>query len=40
MCMESPEVWERVVGHKMHPTELLQQMSNRVSELSNKIITT
>lgn len=36
MCMESPEVWERLVGHKMTPVELYNQMSSRVSLLSNR----
>ena len=34
LCMETPEVWERVVGHKMTPSELYFQMSRRISELS------
>lgn len=36
MCMESPEVWERLVGHKMTPVELYNQMSSRVALLSNR----
>ena len=36
ICMESPDVWERVVGHKMKPSELFTQMSNRITELTIK----
>ena len=32
LCMETPEVWERVVGHKIQPMELYNQMCKRVSE--------
>ena len=31
LCMETPEVWERVVGHKIKPGEIFAQMSKRVS---------
>ena len=36
LCMETPEVWERIVGHKMTPTELFEQMSQRVSEMASR----
>ncbi len=32
LCMETPEVWERVVGHKMQPNELYNLMCNKISE--------
>lgn len=33
MCMETPEVWERVVGHKVAKDELLKLMQSRISKL-------
>ena len=36
LCMETPEVWERVVGHKMKPSDLYFQMCHRISLLSKR----
>ena len=34
LCMETPEVWERVVGHKMKTSDLYFQMCHRISDMS------
>lgn len=36
MCMESLDVWERLVGHKVTPVELYNLMSERIIKLNIK----
>ena len=33
ICMETPDVWERIIGHKMKSDELFKQMSKRIEKL-------
>ncbi len=36
LCMESPEVWERLAGHQMTSVELYNRMCGRISLLSKR----